>query len=122
MQTLSYAGTYGLATQANLVGQEFSLLVTIFYIGYLVAQYPANLLMQKYPTGKFITISFCLWGMSPVLSLASRPECWRTPADLLFRSQASLSSPRVLAPTSAPSPPAASSSASSSLVSIPVSS
>ncbi|KAG7293951.1 hypothetical protein NEMBOFW57_004012 [Staphylotrichum longicolle] len=75
--TLSYAGTYGLATQANLVGQEFSLLVTIFYLGYLVAQYPANLLMQKYPTGKFITISFCLWaarmGTPPTASLAHQP-------------------------------------------------
>ncbi|KAH8647818.1 major facilitator superfamily transporter allantoate, partial [Xylariales sp. PMI_506] len=66
--TLSYAGTYGLTTQANLVGQEYSLLVTIFYIGYLVAQYPANVLMQKFPTGKFIAINFTLWGMCVVLT------------------------------------------------------
>ncbi|KAJ5776379.1 MFS allantoate transporter [Penicillium nucicola] len=60
--TLSNAGTYGIATQANLKGQDFSLLVTIFYIGYLIAQYPVNLLMQRYPVGKFLTVNFVLWG------------------------------------------------------------
>ncbi|KAJ5623623.1 hypothetical protein N7490_012228 [Penicillium lividum] len=52
--TLSSAGTYGIQTQAHLVGQEFSLLVTIFYIGYLIAQYPANLIMQRWPIGKVL--------------------------------------------------------------------
>jgi MFS transporter, ACS family, allantoate permease len=36
--------------------------VTLFYVGYLVAEYPANYLMQKFPTGKFITVNFILWG------------------------------------------------------------
>jgi MFS transporter, ACS family, allantoate permease len=38
-------------------------LITLFYIGYLVAQYPTNVLMQKYPTGKYITINFVCWGL-----------------------------------------------------------
>jgi MFS transporter, ACS family, allantoate permease len=37
--------------------------VTLFYVGYLVAEYPANYLMQKFPTGKFITVNFVLWGI-----------------------------------------------------------
>jgi hypothetical protein len=36
-QTISYAATYGIITEAHLVGQEYSLLITIFYIGYLVS-------------------------------------------------------------------------------------
>lgn len=36
-QTISYAATYGIVTEAHLVGQEYSLLITIFYIGYLVS-------------------------------------------------------------------------------------
>jgi ACS family allantoate permease-like MFS transporter len=67
-KTLSNAGTYGIQTQAHLAGQEFSLLVTIFYIGYLVAQYPVNLLMQRYPVGKFLTVNFVLWGKSMIFS------------------------------------------------------
>ncbi|KAJ5723710.1 hypothetical protein N7488_001745 [Penicillium malachiteum] len=60
--TMSYAGTYGLETEAHLVGQEYSLLTTIFYIGYLAAQWPANWLMQRYPIAKVLTITFVLWG------------------------------------------------------------
>lgn len=62
-KTISQAATYGLVTEAHLQGQEFSLLISIFYIGYLVAQYPTNVLMQRFPTGKYITVNFILWGV-----------------------------------------------------------
>ncbi|KAJ5647319.1 hypothetical protein N7490_003691 [Penicillium lividum] len=62
--TISYAGTYGLATEAHLVGQQYSLLTTIFYIGYLAAQWPANWLMQKLPIAKVLTVAFVLWGIT----------------------------------------------------------
>ncbi|KAJ5646952.1 hypothetical protein N7490_003324 [Penicillium lividum] len=58
---MSSAGTYGIIEQANLKGQEFSLLTSIFYVGYILAQYPTNVLMQRYPTGKYISVNFCLW-------------------------------------------------------------
>lgn len=44
------------------MGQEYSLLTTIFYIGYLIAQWPANWLMQRFPIAKVLTITFLLWG------------------------------------------------------------
>ncbi|TPX10390.1 uncharacterized protein E0L32_008609 [Thyridium curvatum] len=62
--TISQAATYGLVNEAQLVGQEFSLLITIFYIGYLVAQYPTNYLMQRFPIGRYITVNFVLWGVT----------------------------------------------------------
>jgi sugar phosphate permease len=41
----------------------------------MVAEYPANYLMQKFPTGKFLTINFILWGkntkIQPGLPLSS---------------------------------------------------
>ena len=64
VETISQAATYGIIKEAQLAGQEFSLLISIFYIGYRVAQYPTNLLMQRYPVGKYLTINFVLWGMS----------------------------------------------------------
>ena len=60
--SLTSAATYGIIGQAKLVGAQFSLLISIFYIGYLIAQYPTNVLMQKFPTGKYISINFVLWG------------------------------------------------------------
>ncbi|GAM91251.1 hypothetical protein ANO11243_092980 [Dothideomycetidae sp. 11243] len=62
--TISYAATYGLIKEAHLKGQQFSTLITLFYVGYLVAQYPANYIMQRYPVGKVITIAFLLWGIT----------------------------------------------------------
>ncbi|CAK7219663.1 hypothetical protein SCUCBS95973_003894 [Sporothrix curviconia] len=61
--TISTAATYGLITEANLVGQDYSLLVTLFYIGYVVAEYPSMYLMQRFPTDKYITVNFVLWGI-----------------------------------------------------------
>lgn len=63
-QTISQAATYGLIKEAHLQGQQFSLLISIFYIGYLVAQYPTNLLMQRFPTGRYISVNFVLWGIT----------------------------------------------------------
>lgn len=48
-QTISYAATYGIVTEAHLVGQEYSLLITIFYIGYLV-----SLKEMKFPALHFV--------------------------------------------------------------------
>ncbi|CAK7212681.1 hypothetical protein SBRCBS47491_001549 [Sporothrix bragantina] len=61
--TISTAATYGMITEANLVGQEYSLLVTMFYLGYIVAEYPSLYLMQRFPTGKYMTVNFVLWGV-----------------------------------------------------------
>jgi MFS transporter, ACS family, allantoate permease len=61
-QTLGAAATYGLIDQANLEGAQYSMLVTLFYLGYLVAEYPSTYLMQKFPTGKYIMANFIIWG------------------------------------------------------------
>ncbi|KAF8849087.1 MFS general substrate transporter [Acephala macrosclerotiorum] len=60
--SLTSAATYGIIGEAKLVGAQFSLLVSLFYIGYLIAQYPTNLLMQKFPTGRYLAVNFFLWG------------------------------------------------------------
>lgn len=60
---MSTAATYGLIEEAKLVGQEYSLLITLFYLGYIFAQYPSLYLMQRFPTGKYITINFVAWGI-----------------------------------------------------------
>ena len=65
-QTLGSAATYGLQTEAHLHGAQYSLLTTLFYLGYLIAQYPTSLVMQKFPIGKYLTINIVLWGGFPL--------------------------------------------------------
>ncbi|TAQ84210.1 hypothetical protein B7494_g7466 [Chlorociboria aeruginascens] len=62
--TIAAAATYGLAKEAHLHGQQYSLLVTLFYLGYFVAQYPTNFLMQRFPLGKYLTVNIILWGLT----------------------------------------------------------
>ena len=65
---------------ANLKGQEYSwstsplprfasalmppdpIVASIFYFGYLVSQFPYNLLIQRYPVGKLIGVAAVAWG------------------------------------------------------------
>ncbi|KAG8739477.1 hypothetical protein FRC12_016291 [Ceratobasidium sp. 428] len=46
---------------ANLHGQEYAALTTIFYAGSLVAEFPVNVLCQKFPIGK-CALKCRLWG------------------------------------------------------------
>lgn len=52
-------------------GQEYSWLATIFYFGYLIAQFPAGLAMQRLPVGKFLGATAVSWG----IILMTTPAC-----------------------------------------------
>ncbi|KAF3914920.1 hypothetical protein ABW20_dc0108152 [Dactylellina cionopaga] len=41
---------------AHLVGQDYSWLGTILYMGILVGEYPQNFLLQKLPVAKFLSV------------------------------------------------------------------
>ncbi|KAH8884898.1 MFS transporter [Thozetella sp. PMI_491] len=61
--SINFASVYGLQKGTGLVGQQYSWLSSIFYFGYLFAQYPAGFLLQRYPVGKFIGITIFCWGV-----------------------------------------------------------
>jgi hypothetical protein len=48
----------GIQKDAGLVGNEYSWLGTILYIGVLVGEYPTNFLLQKLPVGKYIATKY----------------------------------------------------------------
>jgi len=52
---LGYTAILGLNTDLSLTGQDFSWASAIYYIGYLVASYPAGWLIVRYPVAKVIT-------------------------------------------------------------------
>ncbi|CAO0795083.1 unnamed protein product [Mucor circinelloides] len=60
--TISYAALMTFKADLNLIGNQFSLLGSIFYLGYLVCQIPNNYLLQRIPVGKYIGIIVILWG------------------------------------------------------------
>lgn len=53
--TLSYAAVFGLEDDLHLTGPEFSWLGAIFYLGYLVWEFPTNIMLQKLPINHFMS-------------------------------------------------------------------
>lgn len=48
---------------AHLEGSEYSWLSTLFYIGYLVSEFPVNVLFQKFDIARTCGIFIMLWGI-----------------------------------------------------------
>ncbi|KAH8678476.1 major facilitator superfamily domain-containing protein [Xylariales sp. PMI_506] len=67
----SFASVFGLQAGTGLVGQDYAWLSSIFYFGYLIAQYPAGYLLQRLPTAKFIGGSAIVWG----ILMITTPAC-----------------------------------------------
>ena len=69
--SINFASVYGLRQGTNLKGQDYSWLGSIFYFGYLVAQYPAGYALQRLPLGKFIGATILAWG----ILIITTPAC-----------------------------------------------
>ncbi|CAA21238.1 Membrane transporter [Schizosaccharomyces pombe] len=69
---LSYAALYGMKTDTHIDGHTYSSMTTLFYAGYLVAQYPAAILMQKCRLSYFIFCNVFLWSAMVCLMAACR--------------------------------------------------
>ena len=52
--TLGYAAVFGLSDDTHLVGTQYSWASALFYLGYLVWEYPTNLLLQRLPINLFM--------------------------------------------------------------------
>ena len=60
--TLSYAAIFGINQDLQLSGTEYSWLSSMFYFGFLVWALPTNLLLQRFPVGKYLGFNIFLWG------------------------------------------------------------
>jgi len=62
--TLSYTAVMGIRTDTNLVGQDYSNLSMLFYIGFLVTEFPTQYLAQHLSrTGVYLGINIMIWGL-----------------------------------------------------------
>ncbi|GAB7330562.1 hypothetical protein MBLNU13_g02149t1 [Cladosporium sp. NU13] len=68
---LNYASAYGLQKDLGLKGGQYGWLGSIFYFGYLIAQFPAGWAMQRLPVGKFLGFTGISWG----IILMTTPAC-----------------------------------------------
>ncbi|KAG8422113.1 hypothetical protein J3459_010698 [Metarhizium acridum] len=59
---LGFTAIMGLRTDLRLTGEGYSWSSGIYYFGYLVASYPAAMLMVRWKVGKVITMSVLVWG------------------------------------------------------------
>ncbi|KAI1339316.1 major facilitator superfamily domain-containing protein [Xylariaceae sp. FL0016] len=60
--SLGYSSVYGIIPDNNLQGQDYAWASSIFYFGYLVAEYPGVAIIQRFPVAKFLGINIVLWG------------------------------------------------------------
>lgn len=59
---LGYSSVYGIIPDNRLQGQDYSWASSIFYFGYLIAEYPGVAIIQKFPVAKFLGVNIVLWG------------------------------------------------------------
>lgn len=67
--SMSYASVMGLQTDLKMEGNMYSWSGTSFYLGYLVFEYPAAWLLQKFPLAKTLAVFLIIWGF--VLTMTS---------------------------------------------------
>ncbi|KAI0126071.1 major facilitator superfamily domain-containing protein [Xylariales sp. AK1849] len=61
--SLGYSSVYGILADNKLVGQDYSWVSSIFYFGYLMAEYPGVVILQRFPVAKFLGANIVLWGI-----------------------------------------------------------
>lgn len=58
---ISNAAIYGMREDTHLVGDQFSWVGSIFYFGFLIAEWPGNVLIQRLPIRSFYAITVLMW-------------------------------------------------------------
>lgn len=61
--SLGYSSVYKIIDDNKLVGQDYSWVSSIFYFGYLLAEYPGIAILQRFPVAKFMGVNIVLWGI-----------------------------------------------------------
>ncbi|WWD21335.1 hypothetical protein CI109_105819 [Kwoniella shandongensis] len=60
---LNYGNLWGMKQGLHVDQAQFSWFASAFYLGYLVFAWPANVLLQKYPTGRVMGTVCFFWGI-----------------------------------------------------------
>ncbi|KAF2801304.1 MFS general substrate transporter [Mytilinidion resinicola] len=61
-QTLGSSAILGILKDGHLNANQYNWLSSIFYLGYLVAEWPQNLALQRFPVAKWLAGNLIVWG------------------------------------------------------------
>jgi ACS family allantoate permease-like MFS transporter len=62
--TLQYTAVMGLRTDTHLVGQDYSIVSLLFYVGFLAAEFPTQYFSQRLSRpGLYLGVNVMLWGV-----------------------------------------------------------
>ncbi|KAI0087486.1 MFS general substrate transporter [Irpex rosettiformis] len=62
--TLGNSAILGIKQSTHLTTSQYNWLGTIFYLSYLIFQYPQNLALQRFPVGKWMSVNIMAWGIT----------------------------------------------------------
>ncbi|KAK0196739.1 major facilitator superfamily domain-containing protein [Armillaria mellea] len=62
--TLGQSSILGILTGAHLNQTQFNWLGSVFYLSYLVFEYPQSLALQRFPVGKWMSINILIWSIA----------------------------------------------------------
>ncbi|KAI0321964.1 major facilitator superfamily domain-containing protein [Amylostereum chailletii] len=62
--TLGNAAILGIRESAHLTTNQYNWLGTIFYLSYLLFEYPQNIALQRFPVGKWMSINIFIWAVA----------------------------------------------------------
>ncbi|KAF7727397.1 hypothetical protein EC973_007561 [Apophysomyces ossiformis] len=60
---INYAAVLDFTEDLHMSRGQFSILASMFYVGYLAVQVPNNYFLQRFPVGKYIGTIVITWGM-----------------------------------------------------------
>ncbi|KAH8885747.1 MFS general substrate transporter [Thozetella sp. PMI_491] len=69
---LAWAVLFDFRKDLNLTGDQYNWGTSVFYFGYLVAQYPFNYLLQRYHTGRILGWCIVSWGVLMISHIGLR--------------------------------------------------
>ncbi|PGH05603.1 hypothetical protein AJ79_06770 [Helicocarpus griseus UAMH5409] len=79
---ISNAAIYGMKEDANLVGDQFSWVGSIFYFGYLIFEYPSALMVQRFPVAK--SLAGCIMALAILMMCTAATHNFAGLASLRF--------------------------------------
>lgn len=58
---LGNSSILGIIDDAHLTTDQYNWLSSIFYLGYLVAEVPQNMALQRFPVAKYLAVNLIVW-------------------------------------------------------------
>lgn len=66
MVAVNYASVMGILTDAHLDTNQYGNLSILFYVAFLIFEFPHAYMMQRFPLAKYLGTMVILWGIGNI--------------------------------------------------------